>query len=164
MSFSPFHLNNRPSTRYSALEGLQESPHHPQGEGASLPHTPGPAPSQNGVNTSTSQGREDNTQPKVHLHPVNHLRATLTCLMFDIKQWKRWTFFDPYHTRISHDPHATEGWVESMRAMDHGMCTGWREQIDTLLIFVRTPTISHRNKANVVAGRSIFLIRNGVRC
>lgn len=34
------------------------------------------------------------------------------------------------------DEQAMENWVKVMKESDDGMCQGWRDQIDTLIIFV----------------------------
>jgi hypothetical protein len=34
------------------------------------------------------------------------------------------------------DEEAMAKWVKSMKDADDGMCKGWRDQIDTLIIFV----------------------------
>lgn len=40
------------------------------------------------------------------------------------------------------DEQAMEGWVKAVKESDDGMCQGWRDQIDTLIIFVRFSLIN----------------------
>jgi hypothetical protein len=52
----------------------------------------------------------------------------------------QWQFKDPYRTHLAKDQDPWEGCFKKVRKIDDEMCRGWREEIDTLLIFVSAST------------------------
>ncbi|KAF9463761.1 hypothetical protein BDZ94DRAFT_588629 [Collybia nuda] len=50
-------------------------------------------------------------------------------------EWKPWKLNDPYLSKFPKDEQAMEEWVKVMKESDDGMCKGWTDQIDTLIIF-----------------------------
>ncbi|KAF9467504.1 hypothetical protein BDZ94DRAFT_1155683, partial [Collybia nuda] len=50
-------------------------------------------------------------------------------------KWKPWKANNSLLTKIPESKITKEDWVKVMDASDDGMCKGWREQIDTLIIF-----------------------------
>ncbi|KAF9467420.1 hypothetical protein BDZ94DRAFT_1037892 [Collybia nuda] len=49
--------------------------------------------------------------------------------------WKPWIPEEPYRTQVPKSNISMEGWLTAMEVADDGMCKGWRDQIDTLIIF-----------------------------
>ncbi|KAF9467410.1 hypothetical protein BDZ94DRAFT_1037163 [Collybia nuda] len=64
-----------------------------------------------------------------------HAERTLNNPAQSEPDWKPWKLNDPYLTEVPQDEQAMEKWVEAMKESDDGMCRGWTDQIDTLIIF-----------------------------
>jgi hypothetical protein len=55
---------------------------------------------------------------------------------------KRWQSGDAHHFPIPHKEDPWEGCFKQVQKYDEEMCRGWREEVDTLLVFVSAPTLS----------------------
>lgn len=119
--------SHRPTPRRGSIE-VEEEHSHP------LPQDSDPAHDEN--SEKDAAGTPGNTaQPKVVVSSMIDV-PKLTNLQ---SEWKPWKPDGPYRTKIPEHPSAMEDWVKAMDASDDGMCKGWREQIDNLVIFVRSP-------------------------
>lgn len=49
---------------------------------------------------------------------------------------QRWSIKDAYRTRLPKDGDPWEACFKKVQKLDDEMCRGWREEIDTMLIFV----------------------------
>lgn len=73
-------------------------------------------------------------------------------------EWKPWELDEPYRLKMPKSRTTMEDWVKVMEASDDGMCKGWRDQIDTLIIFV-SPSLtgwSAISSQRYLLGRSVL--------
>lgn len=54
---------------------------------------------------------------------------------------ENWSIKDPYRTQIPKDGDHWEACFKKVQKLDDEMCQGWRDEIDTMLIFVRSKAI-----------------------
>ncbi|KAF9467419.1 hypothetical protein BDZ94DRAFT_1249333, partial [Collybia nuda] len=79
------------------------------------------------IRLDSSPEESQNADDNGNLEQINFLEFK--------EKWKPWKPGEAYRTQVPESQTTMEDWVRAMEASDEGMCKGWREQIDTLIVF-----------------------------